>query len=277
MRASGVLPRLAASLAVISTTAAAPSLMPEALAAVTVPSLSKAGPQLGDRLERGAVLGIFVGVDDDVALAGLHRDRRDLVLELAGLLRGLGLVLRGDRELVLLRAGDLPLAGDVLGGVAHVVAVEGVPQAVLDHGVDHLEVAHLHAVAQMRAVRRLAHGFLAAGHHDLGIAVEDGLVAERDRAQARAAELVDAPGRALDRDAGGDRGLARRVLALAGGQDLAQDDLGDLRPPSTPARLSASSMATLPSSWAGSAANAPLKAPTGVRAALTMTISSFIS
>ena len=33
-------------------------------------------------------------------------------------------------------------------------------------------------------------------------------------------------------------------------------------------------MATLPSSWAGRLANAPLNAPTGVRAALTMTISS---
>jgi len=47
--------------------------------------------------------------------------------------------------------------------------------------------------------------------------------------------------------------------------------------PSTPARLRVSWMATFPNSWAGSAANAPLKAPTGVRAALTMTISSFIS
>src|SRR5207342_3351476 len=43
MRASGVLPNLAASLAFISTMAAAPSLMPDAVAAVTVPSLSKAG------------------------------------------------------------------------------------------------------------------------------------------------------------------------------------------------------------------------------------------
>jgi hypothetical protein len=109
-----------------------------------------------------------------------------------------------------------------------VIAVEGVPEAILDHGVDHVEVAHFDAVAQMRAVRRLAHGFLAAGHHDLGIAVEDGLVAERDRAQPRAAELVDTPGRALDRDAGGDRGLAGRILPLPGGQDLAQDYLGDL-------------------------------------------------
>jgi hypothetical protein len=46
------------------------------------------------------------------------------------------------------------------------------------------------------------------------VAVEDRLIAERDRAQARAAELVDAPGRAFHRDAGGDRGLAGRVLAL---------------------------------------------------------------
>ena len=53
------------------------------------------------------------------------------------------------------------------------------------------------------------------------------LIAERDRAQAGAAQLVDAPGRAFHRNAGGDRGLAGRVLALAGGQDLAHDDLGD--------------------------------------------------
>src|SRR5439155_6889366 len=41
-------------------------------------------------------------------------------------------------------------------------------------------------------------------------------------------ELVDAPGRGLDWDAGIDRRLASRVLALTGGQDLAQDHLGDL-------------------------------------------------
>ena len=46
MRASGVMPRLRASASVMSTTAAAPSLMPLALAAVTVPSLSKAGRSL---------------------------------------------------------------------------------------------------------------------------------------------------------------------------------------------------------------------------------------
>ncbi|MNF14169.1 hypothetical protein D3C80_2162780 [compost metagenome] len=43
MRASGSRPRALASSADISTRAAAPSLMPEALAAVTEPSLTKAG------------------------------------------------------------------------------------------------------------------------------------------------------------------------------------------------------------------------------------------
>src|SRR5262249_55500298 len=46
IRASGALRGFCASLAFISTTAAAPSLMPEALAAVTVPSLAKAGRSL---------------------------------------------------------------------------------------------------------------------------------------------------------------------------------------------------------------------------------------
>src|SRR3974390_2422355 len=43
IRASGSRPRALASLALISTTAAAPSLIPEALAAVTVPSFWNAG------------------------------------------------------------------------------------------------------------------------------------------------------------------------------------------------------------------------------------------
>ena len=60
------------------------------------------------------------------------------------------------------------------------------------------------------------------------IAVQDRLVAERHRLEARAAQDVDAVGRYLLGHAGIDRRLARGVLALAGGQDLAEDDLGDL-------------------------------------------------
>ena len=80
----------------------------------------------------------------------------------------------------------------------------------------------------MDAVRRLAHALLAAGDDDLGIAVADRLIPERDGAQPRPAELVDAVGRHLERNAGADRGLPRRVLAFAGGEDLAHDDLGDV-------------------------------------------------
>src|SRR5262252_7168140 len=49
-----------------------------------------------------------------------------------------------------------------------------------------------------------------------------------------------------------------------------------MRAPSTPARSIAPLIAALPSSCAGKLANAPLKAPTGVRVALTMTMSSFM-
>src|SRR5207237_6841615 len=146
-----------------------------------------------------------------------HRD--DLVLEAAGLRRRLGLGLRAGGELVLLLAGDLPALRDILGGVAHVIAVERVPQAVADHRVDELPVAHPDAVAQVDAVRRLAHALLPAGHDNFGIAVADRLIAERDAAQSRAAHLIDRIGGRLIGDAGGDRRLARRVHALAGGED----------------------------------------------------------
>src|SRR5262249_27893333 len=63
------------------------------------------------------------------------------------------------------------------------------------------------------------------GDHDVGITVEDRLVAERHRTQTRAAQLVNSPGRTFNRDAGRDRGLASRVLPFAGGEDLAPDYL----------------------------------------------------
>ena len=63
----------------------------------------------------------------------------------------------------------------------------------------------------------------------LGIAVGDLLHADGHRAQARAAELVERPGGLFLRHARGHGGLAGRVLALAGGEDLAEDHLVHFR------------------------------------------------
>src|SRR5262249_20345018 len=152
IRAIGVLPSLAASLAFISTTAAAPSLIPDALPAVTVPSLSKAGRSLLIASSVVPCLGYSAASTTMAPLRVLtvtgcasSFNPPDFILEPAGLLSGLGLVLGGDGESILLLPRDLPLPGDVLGGRAHVIAIKGVPQAVLDHRVDHFEITHLHA------------------------------------------------------------------------------------------------------------------------------------
>ncbi len=65
----------------------------------------------------------------------------------------------------------------------------------------------------------------AAGNDDHCIAGLDRLRRERDGAQARPADLVDAPGRDLLGNAGRHRSLTRGILALSGGQHLAEDDL----------------------------------------------------
>src|SRR6202008_1041480 len=90
---------------------------------------------------------------------------------------------------------------------------------------DEFHVAHLGAVAHVGAVRCLAHALLAAGHHDPRRAELDLLGAECHGAQARAAQLVHAPGRRIDRNAGADGRLPRRVLPGTGGEDLAHDHL----------------------------------------------------
>ena len=72
-------------------------------------------------------------------------------------------------------------------------------------------------------VRRERHRFLAAGDDDIGVAACDLLDAERDRAQAGAADLIDPEGGLFLRNAGLDRRLARRILALRGGEHLAEN------------------------------------------------------
>ena len=95
-----------------------------------------------------------------------------------------------------------------------------------------------------------AHAFHAAGGDDGAFAGADLLRGQRDRAQAGAADLVDAERGLGVRQAGGAGGLAGRVLALAGGQDLAEISfvhIGRIEPARATWRPCS---ATAPSSWA---------------------------
>ena len=78
--------------------------------------LRKSRPQLLQRFKRRAVTNKLVLFDNDISLARLDCEGCDLLLELAGLLRHLGLVLRADRGSVLLIAADLPFGGNILRG-----------------------------------------------------------------------------------------------------------------------------------------------------------------
>jgi hypothetical protein len=109
-----------------------------------------------------------------------------------------------------------------------VVALEGIEQAVPQHGVDELEVAHFGAGAHVGGMRGHRHGLLAARYDDVGVAVGDLLHPNRDGAQPRTAKLIEAPGGLFRRDAGSHGGLTGRVLTRVGGQHLAENYLVDL-------------------------------------------------
>src|SRR5680860_1120464 len=184
--------------------------------------------QAGERLDRRLRADRLVGLDRVLALARLDRDADDLVGEAAGVGRLGGEPVRALGEAVHVGAGDLELVGDLARLVDHLLLGERVGEAVVDHRVDRLDVAHPVAEAGARQqVRRAAHRLHAAGHGDLGVAGADRRVGEPERAHARGADLVDRLRRDLLGDAALDLGLARGDLALAGLQDLAEDDLLD--------------------------------------------------
>ena len=124
---------------------------------------------------------------------------------------------------------DVVFSHKVFGGNAHVVVVERIPQAIADHGVDDLTVAHAQTGAGTgHDVVGQAHVFLAAGDDHLGIAASNGLGPQVQGLEARPANLVQGQCRYRKRQAGLDCRLAGRVLPGTGGQYLTHDHFVDL-------------------------------------------------
>ena len=105
------------------------------------------------------------------------------------------------------------------------IAVEGIPKAVLDHGIGEFHGSHFGPVAQMRGMCGQAHVLLTARNDDRCVPGLDGLVTERYGTQAGAADLIDRERRRFHGDAGAHRRLASGVLALARGEYVAQHDI----------------------------------------------------
>ncbi|EAZ58424.1 hypothetical protein PA2G_01665 [Pseudomonas aeruginosa 2192] len=170
---------------------------------------------------------LLVAIHQALGLAGGNRQRHDLGLEAPvahGLLRA---GQRGHGELVLCFAGEAVGLGTVLGEGAHQAAlVVGVFEAVEEHVVEHLAVAHaVAATGALQQVGRVGHAFHAPGQRDPGAAGEQRVMGEHQRLHARAAHLVQRRARRAARQSGAKHRLARRRLALAGGEHAAEHGL----------------------------------------------------
>src|ERR1700693_3169019 len=126
MRASGFLPSDWAWRSLVTINAAAPSFVPGALPAVTCLSFLNAGFYLRDF------------------------DRKDWRFKEAGFARAHGFLVTFKGEAILLFAGDAVFFSDEFAGHAHVEVFVGVPQAVVNHGVDEFAVADAIAGASLR-------------------------------------------------------------------------------------------------------------------------------
>ncbi|KGC57475.1 acetyl-CoA acetyltransferase domain protein [Burkholderia mallei] len=194
------------------------------------------GARLAERgLERRNLLGVrlerlLVARDHRIALLAGHRHGRDFPRERAVLVRPLRARERFDRERVLRVARERVFARAFLGERAHQPAlVVGVLEAVEEHVVEHLAVAHAHAGARLRQqVRRVRHAFHAARDDHVDGARHEHVVREHRRAHARAAHLVDRRAADRQRQLRAERRLPRRRLPLPGGQHAAHHRLVDL-------------------------------------------------
>ena len=113
------------------------------------------------------------------------------------------------------------------------IVVEGVPKAIVHHGVHELRLTHgvTHAIAVAALLQSKGchvHVLGATCDNDIGIAGLDHLCGGVNRIETGAADDVDRDGRALDWKARVERCLAGDVLALPRLKDTAQVDVIDV-------------------------------------------------
>ncbi len=227
-RASGVFPRSRAQLSVATASAAAPSLMPDALPAVTVPSFA------WNAALRAASFSTVVparGYSSRSTRTGAPFrcgtiDGHDFVCKPAVADRPLGarLALRG--EAVLFLSAHPVLHRDCLGGVPHVAPLDRAREPLGDHGVQDLAMTHpVPPPGTFQQVRRVAHRLRAAGDDHIdeaGLHAFDGVHDGRETGAAHAVHR-------LTRHAVGQPGLERRlpghIHALAGLQHTPEDHI----------------------------------------------------
>ena len=203
--------------------------MPDALPAVTVPSLRNTGRSFA-RSSAVASARTCSSVSNTVSPRRVFSfTGRICCLNRPSAIARAARRCNSTRQRVLVAAGDLVALRQVLGGLAHVDVVERVVQRG-EHHVDHRRIAHARAPAHaLREVRRAAHALGAAAHRDVGVAQHDGLRRRHDRLQPRAAQPVQRQRRRLLRHAGVHRGDAREVHVLRLGVDhVAEHHLADL-------------------------------------------------
>ena len=149
--------------------------------------------------------------------------------ETIGCQSGSALLLRGQCEIVEILAAEAPDVGDVVGGGAHVVVVERIPQTVADHGVGHLAVEHaLTPAGAGQSIGGVGHIFSTAADHDLGVVGADGAGSLDHALHAGAADHVDGVCGNGDGQTGLDAHLTGNVLAQRSGDAAAEHQLIDL-------------------------------------------------
>ena len=107
--------------------------------------LLECGSQLSQTLEGGVGTAVLVGIENNGFLLLLDLNRDDFVLEATGGDGLSSLHLRLVADLVLHLTGDAVLFSNVLSGDTHVVLIEHVKYAVVNHHVYQLDIVHASA------------------------------------------------------------------------------------------------------------------------------------
>lgn len=144
-------------------------------------------------------------------------------------MRGIGFVMRGEWEIVMIDEDKMKLERNILRGDENVIEMERIGKEVFKNGVDNIEIENIKEGEKIGKMRRNGNGLMKERKDNIRIEGKNMMNKERKRKKEGKEEMVDGKRGGLIREKGKNGGMKGGIMKLEWSKKMKKNKIIEIR------------------------------------------------